>query len=358
MKRYQHEQQALEYFHERDVSSLLSSMFNAICSEQPDDIPGFLVQHLEAFREDRRDSHQTSTSDLSEMAESPTPRARRFAVSAPVADDSMIKCVPHPKTDEELAMLEQAIDRNTLFQHIDKEARSLLYQYTELQTYSPDSVIIQQGASGDYFYVVYEGICDVYKEERGQSSKVSTIHPGGSFGELALMYGVPRAATVIARTPVKLFALEGGLYRSILMETSIRKRQEYEEFLLQVPILANLTPWERSQLADALEYVEYTDCNVVTEGDDGDSFYVIKEGECKVLKEMEGKQVEMGTLTRANFFGELALMFNQPRAATVRAIGTVGCLKLDRSLFDLIIGPCEDVLKRNVSDYVAYAGNR
>ncbi len=68
--------------------------------------------------------------------------------------------------------------------------------------------------------------------------KVLTIGEGGSFGELALIYGTPRAATVKAcATYVKLWGIDRDSYRRILMGSTIRKRKMYEEFLSKVSIL-------------------------------------------------------------------------------------------------------------------------
>lgn len=84
---------------------------------------------------------------------------------------------------------------------------------------------------------------------------VTTIGEGGSFGELALIYGTPRAATVKAKTDVKLWGIDRDSYRRILMGSTIRKRKMYEEFLSRVSILENLDKWERLTVADALEPV-------------------------------------------------------------------------------------------------------
>lgn len=69
------------------------------------------------------------------------------------------------------------------------------------------------------------------------SELVTTIGEGGSFGELALIYGTPRAATVRAKTDVKLWGIDRDSYRRILMGSTIRKRKMYEEFLSRVSIL-------------------------------------------------------------------------------------------------------------------------
>ena len=67
--------------------------------------------------------------------------------------------------------------------------------------------------------------------------KVLNIGEGGSFGELALIYGTPRAATVKAASDVKLWGIDRDSYRRILMGSTIRKRKMYEEFLAKVSIL-------------------------------------------------------------------------------------------------------------------------
>lgn len=165
---------------------------------------------------------------------------------------------------------------------------------------------------------------------------MTTIGEGGSFGELALIYGTPRAATVKAKTDVKLWGIDRDSYRRILMGSTIRKRKMYEEFLSRVSILENLDKWERLTVADALEPVNFEDKEtIVRQGEPGDDFYIIVEGQALVMQNRaEGEDsTEVGRLGPSDYFGEIALLLDRPRAATVVASGPLKCVKLDRARY-------------------------
>jgi len=52
--------------------------------------------------------------------------------------------------------------------------------------------------------------------------------------------------------------------------------------------------------------------------------------------------------------GEIALLLDRPRAATVVANGVLKCVKLDRARFERVLGPCSDILKRNIAQYSSF----
>ena len=52
--------------------------------------------------------------------------------------------------------------------------------------------------------------------------------------------------------------------------------------------------------------------------------------------------------------GEIALVLNRPRAATVVAKGQLKCVKLDRQRFERVLGPCVDILRRNIQQYNSF----
>jgi len=281
---------------------------------------------------------------------------RRGAVSAePIREEDAASYVKKvvPKDDATMASLERAIAKNVLFAHLDDSERSDIFDAMFAKEADEGEVIIQQGDEGDNFYIIDQGNVDIYVN----GNKVVNLSEGASFGELALIYGTPRAATVMAVTRVKLWGIDRDSYRRILMGSTIRKRKTYEELLSKVSILSSLDPWERLTVADALESVSYSDGDVVVrQGQHGDDFFIIVEGSAVVTQyRQEGEESEeVGQLGASDYFGEIALMLDRPRAATVTAVGHLKCVKLDRARFERVLGPCSDILKRNIGQYNSF----
>ena len=96
----------------------------------------------------------------------------------------------------------------------------------------------------------------------------------------------------------------------------------------------SLDKWERLTVADALEAVSFDDNEVVvTQGEPGNDFFIIVEGTAVVTQfSNEGEaSMEVGRLGSSDYFGEIALLLDRPRAATVTAKGPLKCVKLDRA---------------------------
>ncbi|XP_059099374.1 cAMP-dependent protein kinase type I regulatory subunit-like isoform X4 [Tigriopus californicus] len=320
-------------------------------------------KYLKTGQEHVRESKATPMSpDDGEEIESPMPSEiqqpvkRRGAISAePITEEdasSYVKKVV-PKDYKTMASLSKAIAKNVLFSHLDENERSDIFDAMFPVNAIPGEVIIQQGDAGDNFYIIDSGEVEIFVD----GEKVLNIGDGGSFGELALIYGTPRAATVKAASDVKLWGIDRDSYRRILMGSTIRKRKMYEEFLSKVSILENLDKWERLTVADSLESVSFENSEVVvTQGEPGNDFFIIVEGTAVVTQyRNEGEEpVEVGRLGPSDYFGEIALILDRPRAATVTARGPLKCVKLDRGRFERVLGPCSEILKRNIQQYNSY----
>lgn len=203
--------------------------------------------------------------------------------------------------------------------------------------------------------MVEKGTFDVYVNKSGThesgpdgvGSKVATIQSGGSFGELALMYNAPRAATVqSAEAACTLWALDRVTFRRILMDSTFQRRRMYESFLEEVPLLSTLTAYERSKIADALETQKFpTDTAIIKEGDAGEAFYLLEAGECEAYKQGVDKPVKF--YKKGDYFGELALLNDAPRAASVVSKGEIKVATLGKDGFQRLLGPVEGIMRRN-----------
>ncbi|CAG8701698.1 44972_t:CDS:2 [Gigaspora margarita] len=284
-------------------------------------------------------------------------RGRRTSVSAesmaPSQDKDYVK-IFIPKTPEQRKRIEASIANNFLFKNLDEEQYKDVIDAMVEKKVEQNEEIITQGGIGDFFYVVETGTFDVYVSKNGAAPElVHHYGAGGSFGELALMYNAPRAATVVATSDAVLWALDRVTFRRILMENTSRKRRMYESFLEEVPILVSLEPYERHKIADALESLYYEDNQlVIKQGDIGNNFYLIESGEARVTKvDDDGIEHELPGLNKGEYFGELALLNNKPRAVNIRAKGRLKVATLGKKAFVRLLGPVVDILKRNSDNY-------
>lgn len=368
------EQKEMEqYLNESGINVILRSMVAQLCLNKPARPVQYMVNLLKSnylqLEEELASIKKKDVSEDMDQVEEKEPvvnfvRKRRNGVSSePLKEvlESTIISNPTPKGDETRAKLDKALKGNIICSHLDESERKEVFDAMFEEIHKAGDVIIHQGdEDGDQFYVVDEGECDVYVEKDGVKEKVQHVTAGGSFGELALIYNTPRAATVVATTDVRLWSINRVTYRKVLMDSTTRKRTMYEEFLDKVPILRPLHKYERLTVADALEPANYSPEEVVVrQGEPGDVFYIIVEGVAQVLQtDSMGIEKEVAKLGPSDYFGEIALLTDRPRAATVIAVTALKCVKMDRERFNRVLGPCEDILRRNMEEYNAFMANQ
>ncbi|KAH9061538.1 hypothetical protein Ae201684P_020873 [Aphanomyces euteiches] len=214
------------------------------------------------------------------------------------------------------------------------------------------NTIIEQNDHGDKFYVLEKGTCEFLVN----GIHVGDVGAGGHFGELALIYDAPRAATVRATSDCLLWTLGRNEFRTIQAQASEDSLAKRSHWLRNVPLLSTLSARQLSLLNRALEVVKFEDGDtIVKQGSVGDAFYIIAQG--TVVCTMDGSKRhlllkntadnEMARLGEGDYFGETSLLNDQPRNCTVRAVGSVKCLRLHRADFDSMLGPLNALLEMN-----------
>jgi CRP-like cAMP-binding protein len=112
---------------------------------------------------------------------------------------------------------ERAIEQVDFLAPLPDEARHQLAELAETQLYAPGETIILQGALGDELFVVQEGeVSVVIGGDRGAEREVAVLGPGKFFGEMSLMTGEPRRATVRARTECEVLVVSKPAFQQIV----------------------------------------------------------------------------------------------------------------------------------------------
>lgn len=197
--------------------------------------------------------------------------------------------------------------------------------------------VVRQGAPGERFYLIARGAFEVLVDDRPRSR----LGRGDFFGERALLHRAPRAATVVATAPGQVFALDRTDFDALLAtDLSVRSRIEaalaYRDEVADMPLFQDLSAGELDVVLARLIPLSVSAGDVVIhQGEPGERFYVIRSGEVEV--EREGQT--LARLGRGEAFGEIALLLNVPRTATVRAVVDSTLLALEaRDFHDLLAG--------------------
>lgn len=231
------------------------------------------------------------------------------------------------------ARIAQSLRRTLFFKELSDDLMQQVLKSLVLRKVRAGEQIIVQGDEGNELFVLDVGRVEYVKD----GVKVGEAGDGATFGELALMYNAPRAATVRTLQPSEVYALDRITFKRIMVAKLSRKRLHSQQVLAQIDVFAHLSEGTQLKIADALQPMTFQKGDVVIrEGDAGSDFFLIDEGTVEVTVGGEHK----ATLGSGSYFGELALIYDLPRAATVTA--TSDLLKLEdlsKRGFEQLIGP-------------------
>ncbi|XP_056093914.1 protein kinase, cAMP-dependent, regulatory, type II, alpha, B [Rhinichthys klamathensis goyatoka] len=303
--------------------------------------------------------------DFTFKAPPPSKCNRRVSVCAEAynldedEDEAGESKVVHYKTEAQRQRLQEACRDILLFKTLEQDQFAEVLDSMFEVLVKPHDSIINQGDDGDNFYVIERGVFDILIQKDGVSCCVGRYDNKGSFGELALMYNTPRAATIRAAQEGALWALDRATFHRLIVRNNAKKRKMYEHFIESVPLLKSLQLSERMKIVDVLGMKSFRDGElIIRQGDSADCFYIVESGEVRIMirsrtsaGQRSEQELEVARCTRGQYFGELALVTNKPRAASVYAAGETRCLVIDVQAFERLLGSCKQILKRNIWQY-------
>jgi CRP-like cAMP-binding protein len=215
--------------------------------------------------------------------------------------------------------------------------------------------VIHEGDLGTSFYVVATGRLAVSKrDDRGDAVVLARLGEGDFFGEMALLSGAPRAATVTALVPSELLELGAEALLEVARahpHLAVSLRRFYRQRLLAnamavSPIFRPFPKGDRKLIMGRFRAREVVEGEtVILEGDPSDGLYVVLEGAVDVVKRKDGGQVVVGQLREGDLFGEISCLRKAPASATVVVRRGGALLKLPRRDFDDLVVSYPQILE-------------
>ena len=207
-------------------------------------------------------------------------------------------------------MIREATTKNALFAGLTSSQSVAVVAAMFAVDCTDGQVVIEQDDHGDNFYVVDSGEFAVLIRAVGDKP-VHHYSAGGTFGELALMYNTPRAATVKATKPGRLWAVDRSTFRKVL-EDSAAEASTLVGSIFDRSCLSVLTEGQRSCVFGAfVERVFSAGETIVKQGDDDSALYVVQDGDVASFANNERSVMSKGAC-----FGEGAISSQQLAKAT------------------------------------------
>jgi len=286
----------------------------------------------------------------------------RVAVAGMGGGGEAVIFPPSDKTAEDKNVMMKALKSNKNLTEIvdldDAKCNALIAKAWE-EKVMPGRAIIEQGSDqADYFYIVKKGDFDVFvaktdeavsaEDAMREQAQVGSIPVGGSFGELALIFYAPRAATVKARNDAIVWVIDRTTFKNVFAAAAANKAKENVRYLNQASFFDCLKADEKTEVVVALSDVDFKKGEVIyEEGDTPSNFYFLVDGEIAEIK--GGKEVKRfkATLAKGELFGEAALIGNDKRKSTMKIVSeSAKCLQMDRVSFEILLAPYSEIKKR------------
>jgi putative peptide zinc metalloprotease protein len=253
-----------------------------------------------------------------------------------------------PRFREEVVSL---LRSSTLLGALDDEELRSLVPILKVRNFCAGDTIVLQGEPGDAFYIIRQGRARVVlKDDDGNEKMIATLRRGDSFGERALIQKCNRTATVKALTSLEVLLIGKNDFDRLFKDRhdllkGIRDACEMEGLLGNLPLFTELSNLQLQVLYSRMASRKCAAAEtIIRQGDEGEEFFIIRKGEFSVAiarDEEDGlERVMKGVMKEGEYFGEIALIKNIPRTATVTALTEGELLVLCKNDFQELLKEC------------------
>lgn len=166
------------------------------------------AEELQALLAAQKEEEEKAKSRLLQAAKTPTPPPRVTVSQAPPPEPPTTPPATPPPAPESEAL--------RFFSAFPRQALTELLGSTSVRSYGPGHAIVREGEYGDSLFLIVEGNVVVEATDpRGKKVTLATLAPGDFFGEVAVLTGKPRTATVVAQSPVTVIEISKEILAEI-----------------------------------------------------------------------------------------------------------------------------------------------
>jgi CRP-like cAMP-binding protein len=248
-----------------------------------------------------------------------------------------------------------ALPRIPLFSDLSPAAFVDLTARMTLRRAAAGETVIHEGEAGESFFVVASGALRVEKrDEAGGKVALARLGEGAFFGEMALLSGAPRAASVVAEVGSELLEIRGDVLEGLCREhphVADSLARFYRQRLLANALATSplFRPFGAKDRRDIMQRFRAREMSagerIVVEGQPSDGLYVVLSGALDVLKRKGTRDVPAGALREGDVFGEMSCLRKGTASATVLARRAGTLLRLPRAAFDELVVTYPQILE-------------
>lgn len=243
--------------------------------------------------------------------------------------------------------VQEVLDELPLLALLPPETQELARSAFTSVTVPFGAEIVREGEPGDAYFVIVSGRARVVK--RGQDGKelsLNVLRRGDGFGEMGLLDAATRAVTVRASSEVELLRLDKVIFDAIVrvrpevrayLERQIQQRQTHA-FLRVFTTFAKLSGDAFQALMTALEPRALSAGeSVYREGDAPGAMYIVEDGRLRLFTTSGNRDRNVGYVRRGDFFGEVSVFGDVPRAESAEAMAPTRLLVLAPEHYRLLL---------------------
>jgi putative peptide zinc metalloprotease protein len=234
--------------------------------------------------------------------------------------------------------------RMPLFATLDEVELELLLTQLKSKSYAPNQIIMRQGEPGELFFIIKRGHIEVeQQDENGVVEIIAQLDRGDYLGELALLNNAPRSATCRATVPTELLSLSRKDFETLVQDRfdlhdKLDETITRTTLLRRIPIFTELDSQQLQLIVSQLREETFDAGQVIIkQGDIGDAFFIIESGHVEVTVNKDGQEFVIDENGPGSYVGEIALLLDTPRTASVTATVPTQTLTMYKDDFDRLV---------------------